>query len=147
MSKASFNFISFEKGLQRIASARKRLGLEERATKIVTSRDLEAEKLVEQLQVSKLPIGFQKWQLPVAISETGAQFFMSVAQAGSAVEEHSHEEGDGLRVIVSGSIMYDGKELVAGDWMFIPAKAAYSFKVGRHGATMFYCYACCCVPV
>lgn len=147
MSKASFDFISFEDGLHRVAEARRELGMAERTTQIVTSRDPSAERLREALKIAKLPAGFQKWQLPVAITETGAQFFMSVAQAGAAVEEHSHEEGDGLRVIISGSIDYAGQELTAGDWMFIPAKASYSFKVGHQGASMFYCYKCCCVPV
>lgn len=57
---------------------------------------------------------------------------------------HSHDEGDGFRFIVSGSILFDGRELHAGDWMFIPKGKTYSFKVGRSGVGICYCYACCC---
>ena len=45
---------------------------------------------------------------------------------------------------MSGSIIYKGNELVAGDWMYIPQGVKYSFKVGPNGARMGYCYQCCC---
>lgn len=147
MSQENFNFISFDAGLARIANARKELGLNDRNANIITSRDPIAERMRESLSIKKMPEGFQKWQLPFAFDAIGAQFFISVAQAGARVEEHYHEEGDGLRVILSGNIEYAGSELTAGDWMFIPKKERYSFTVGKYGASMFYCYACCCVPV
>ncbi|MGK5047770.1 cupin domain-containing protein [Janthinobacterium sp. GB4P2] len=146
MSNENFKFISFESGLERIAHARKELGLTEQNTTVLTSRDPFAQRIRESLSIRKLPAGFQKWQLPFALTGKGAQFFISVAQAGAGVEEHLHEEGDGIRVIVSGSIEYAGLELTAGDWMFIPQNVPYAFNAGKYGATMFYCYACCCVP-
>jgi hypothetical protein len=60
------------------------------------------------------------------------------------VPKHSHDEGDGIRIIMSGSIIYDGHELSGGDWMFIPKGVAYDFKVGPMGAALCYCYCCCC---
>jgi hypothetical protein len=135
------NKLSFEQGLQRIKEAVEKVGLK-RGT-VVTSRDLAAEKLRELLVVNNVPPGFQKWQLPVYLNKP-SQLFITVAQPGVEAPSHSHDEGDGVRFIVSGSIIHDGRELTAGDWMFIPARAQYSFRVGRFGAVMCYCYCCCC---
>ena len=147
MQKEESRFISFADGLNRIVSARKDLGMEAPLKRIITSKDPQSERLTESLKVNKLPAGFQKWQLPFAFNGKGAQFFVSVAAPGATVEEHLHEEGDGVRLILSGSIEYAGQSLASGDWMYIPERASYSFRVGRLGATMFYCYQCCCVPV
>lgn len=51
-----------------------------------------------------------------------------------------------MRFIVSGSVIYNGKELVGGDWMFVPKDVPYSLDVGPNEAIMCYCYPCCCVP-
>ena len=72
--------------------------------------------------------------------------FFSVGNPDVLVPEHSHDEGDGLRIIISGSVYYENKELKSGDWMFIPKGLKYSIKTGPLGATMFYIYQCCCVP-
>ena len=110
---------------------------------IVTSKDRRANEVREELRVTNIPEGFSKWQLPVYFKKP-THLFISVGSPGVHTPEHSHDEGDGLRFIASGSISYDGKELGAGDWMFIPAGAKYEFTVGSLGATMFYCYECCC---
>ncbi len=113
--------------------------------KIVTSRDEGMDRILDALRVTNIPAGFTKYQLPVAIEGgPGAQFFVSIGAPNTEVAKHSHNEGDGLRFIVSGSIIYDGKELTSGDWMFIPKGQQYSMKVGKTGATLFYCYSCCC---
>ena len=137
-----FDFITFAEGLQRIRNA---TGAG-RGGGIVTSRDAGMNELLEKLSVRLDNPGFKKWQLPVALDGTGAQFFVTVASPGASVGEHSHDEGDGLRYIVAGSIEYNGQELNSGDWMFIPKGARYSMKVGPMGASMFYCYQCSCVP-
>jgi hypothetical protein len=46
--------------------------------------------------------------------------FISIAEPGIKVGKHCHEEGDGIRFIAGGSIIFEGKELISGDWMFIP---------------------------
>src|SRR3984957_10639340 len=112
-----------------------------RENTIITSRDEGAEKRREALRLTNIPPGFAKWQLPLYFDKP-THLFMSVATAGAHTPEHSHDEGGGLRFIASGSMQYNGKELTAGDWMFIPAGAKYSFHVGPFGATMFYCYQC-----
>jgi hypothetical protein len=134
--------ISFADGKDRIAEALRKVG-HDMHSRILTSRDAEAVKLCNLLGVSKqdLPAGFTKWQLPFYLD--GGQFFITTAQPGAEVGEHSHDN-DGVRFIVSGSVYFDGIELNAGDWMFIPKDKKYSLKVSPLGATMCYCYCCCC---
>ena len=110
---------------------------------MITSRDEAARYAQKLLTVSEVPGGFRKWQLPVYLDRP-SQLFITVAEPRADVPEHSHDEGDGIRFIAQGSIIYNGTELTAGDWMFIPAGSRYSFKVGELGALMCYCYCCCC---
>ncbi len=84
-------------------------------------------KLCNLLAVdSELPEGITKWQLPFYME--GGQFFVTTAKAGVEVAEHSHDD-DGVRFIISGSIIYDGIELGAGDWMFLPKGNAIASKL------------------
>jgi len=111
--------------------------------KILTSKDVEKAGLDDKLNITNIPSGFKKSMLPVFL-EKASTFYISHGEAGTEVPEHSHDEGDGLRVILSGSIRYGDSELKEGDWMFLPAGQKYSFSVGERGVTMFYCYSCCC---
>jgi redox-sensitive bicupin YhaK (pirin superfamily) len=144
MSQHNFdpNQLTCDEGLKRIerGSEQAVIKLERR---ILTSKDEDVAKLTSVLKVSNIPEGFQKWQLPVYL-DSPSQLFISTAAPGSTVPKHMHREGDGIRFIISGSIFYNGQELTAGDWMFIPAGHAYSFDVGKFGVTMCYCYCCCC---
>nr|AYR06198.1 hypothetical protein [Renouxia sp.] len=38
-------------------------------------------------------------------------------------------------------ILFNGQELISGDWMYIPQGIPYLFKVGSFGDIMCYCYA------
>lgn len=136
------NQLTFADGLNRIAKAVDKVGLSV-SDRITTSRDPDVREAVIALKVTNVPSGFQKWQLPVSLSGA-SQMFLTAANPGASVPAHSHDEGNGIRFIISGSIIYDGKELTAGDWMFIPQGKKYSFQVGELGATMAYCYECCC---
>lgn len=141
-SKFDPNQLTFEEGLKRITQASEKIGIKlDRG--ILTSRDKDVFRLTNVLRVTNVPAGFVKWQLPVYLDKP-SQLFISSAAPLSTVETHSHRDGDGIRFIVSGSIDYNGQELSAGDWMFIPAGQEYSFQVGPRGATMCYCYCCCC---
>jgi len=143
MSTPSFNpnRLTFDDGLRRIEEAVKRAGVD--AQTILTSRDETVSEALELLRVENVPDGFVKWQLPVAL-RCESQLFVTAAEPGISVPRHSHDEGDGVRFIAGGSIVYEGQELTAGDWMYIPAGREYSFEVGRYGALMCYCYCCCC---
>ena len=144
MAKAKFdpNRLTFEDGLARIDKAIKKTGAR-LGGKIVTSRDSNMPKLKQALKVTNVPKGFQKYQLPVAL-RCQSQMFVTIAEPGIKTPRHAHKEGDGIRFIAGGSIIHEGKELTAGDWMFIPAGVPYSFEVGPQGALMCYCYCCCC---
>lgn len=134
------NRAKFEFGVNRVREAVKDSGLS--LDKILTSRDPELRKVISKLQVDNIPKDFKKWQLPFIFERS--QLYISVGNPDADVPQHSHDEGDGIRVIVSGSIRYGNLELSAGDWMFVPKGKKYSFKVGSMGAVMFYCYCCCC---
>lgn len=143
MAKRRFdpNRLTFEDGVARIQRAVAGVGL--KTDRVLTSRDKQVGKAVKKLAVTNVPAGFTKWQLPVYL-DGPSQMFVTVAQPGAEVARHSHKEGDGIRFIAGGSIVYNGVELNQGDWMFIPAGKSYSFRVGPHGALMCYCYCCCC---
>jgi hypothetical protein len=143
MATASFNpnRLTFEEGLKRIEEAATRAGVDRERT--LTSRDDEVIRALDALEIENVPDGFKKWQLPLAL-RCESQLFVTVGQPGVKVPPHSHDEGHGVRFIAGGSISYEGRELTAGDWMYIPAGQEYSFEVGRYGAIMCYCYCCCC---
>jgi hypothetical protein len=136
------NRLSFDQGLERIQRALDYVKLDARE-QIVTSKDPLSIKLRGMLEVDNIPDGFKKWQLPVYLDQP-SQLFISVGAPGTKVGRHSHDEGDGIRFIAGGSIFYQGQELTAGDWMFIPKGRSYEFDVGPVGALMCYCYCCCC---
>ncbi|MDY0417014.1 cupin domain-containing protein [Enterobacter sp. 170198] len=136
------NKLTFAEGLKRIENAFAKEKMKY-PTSIITSRDANLAKVCNALKVDNVPLGFKKWQLPVHL-EMASQFFISVGVADTAVPLHSHDEGDGFRLIMSGTIIYNGIELTEGDWMFIPKGKSYDFKVGEKGVTLFYCYSCCC---
>ena len=137
------NKFSFEEGIKRVDEALQSIEFDMNA-QIFTSRDEVAHALTRNLLTDNIPDGFHKWQLPLYFQEPGAQIFFSVSGPGVSVDEHSHDEGPGLRIIISGSINYKGQELSSGDWMYIPAGKPYSFDVGDLGVVMCYCYQCCC---
>lgn len=136
------NALTYDEGIERIhaalKAARVRLGNE-----IVTSRNPRVRKVMDSLRVKNIPNGFKKWQLPVYL-DSPSQMYLSIGAPDTVVPRHSHQEGDGIRVIIGGSIIYNRVELTEGDWMFIPKGKPYDFKVGPGGASMFYCYCCSC---
>ena len=137
------NKFTFEEGLKKIRDALAKHHMSDIQSKIVTSKDPGVDKVLSDLETKNVPSGFKKWQLPV-YQDGPTQLFISVGAPNADVPEHSHDEGDGFRYVASGSILYKGHELSAGDWMFIPKAAKYSIKIGKMGATMFYCHQCCC---
>ena len=129
--------ITFQEGLQRIGAARQKTRVSQE-DRILTSRDPGISDMREDLRVSGLPEGFEMWQLPVTVGRTLQ--FIGVAAPRARMPAHRHNQPV-LRVILSGSITYEGKELTAGDWMYIPAGKEYSFQAGHLGATFLYPHA------
>jgi len=142
MSNFNPNATSFDEGIQRIRSALDEIGFQSKG-EILTSRHDSMRKVEKLLAVDNVPDGFSKWQLPVFL-DGPSQLYVSVGNPGVDVPEHSHDGGDGFRYIVSGSVIYEGVELVQGDWMFIPGGKKYRLKIGDRGALMCYCYCCSC---
>ncbi|MDX0451744.1 hypothetical protein GOC55_30455 [Sinorhizobium medicae] len=110
---------------------------------IITSRDVPDLWKAKELAVSNVPGGFNKIILPF-YTDGAATFYISSAGPYVKVPRHSHDEGNGIRIIMSGSIFWDGLELQASEWMYLKAGAPYEFEVGPRGVSIFYCYQCCC---
>ena len=128
--------------MQELREIQKKFGID--TGRIITSHDPIVKKLAyTDLNVSNIPEGFTKTRLPVYFEEP-TTLYISAGAPGTKVPRHSHDEGDGIRFMISGSIHYKDMELTQGDWMFVPAKADYEFEVGPMGAVMCYCYSCCC---
>ena len=108
---------------------------------IITSRDPAALRAKDNLAVENVPEGFQKWQLPVYLDGASVPY-VTVGEPGARVSEHSHE-GDMIRLIITGSIIFEGQELTAGDWMYIPAGKSYSYEVGGESQMTKYDYYKC----
>jgi len=128
--------------LEKLKTANAKAGFSQTGT-ITTSRDNSSKRAAQFLKVTNVPKGFKKFMLPVHMADT-CVMYTSVGAPDTKVATHSHDEGDGFRFIVSGSIIYKDQELTSGDWMHIPAGKKYAFTVGLLGVTMFYCYRCCC---
>ena len=135
------NHLTLAQGIDIIKKAQKDLGLTQ--DKIITSHDVPGLWTNRDLRVTNIPGGFNKVMLPFYF-EGASTFYISSAGPNLYVPAHSHDEGAGFRFIASGSIIYNGKEFKGGDWMFVPAKATYEFRVGPTGVLICYCYQCCC---
>jgi hypothetical protein len=111
MAKFNPNIKSFAACVEDLKAAVARASLNTR--KIVTSRDAAAVRLRTELKCTNVPAGFTKWELPVYLDKPSLMY-ISIGNPEVDVPEHSHDEGDGIRFIASGSIEYKGKELHAG---------------------------------
>jgi quercetin dioxygenase-like cupin family protein len=127
--------LSFEQGSERIHGALRKAKLDMENT-IVTSRDPWAAQMREELRMTNQPSGVEMWQLPVVLNQS--LLFMQVLAPGAEVPQHAHVRSAVFRLVISGSIVYDGKELKAGDWMYVPQGQSYSFAAGSAGATVMY---------
>jgi hypothetical protein len=137
------NNLTFDEGVERINQALKEARLEV-GNEIITSRDEKVMKVQELLDIKNMPQGFKKWQLPVML-RCESQMYITVASPNAKVSQHLHE-GPSIRFIVKGSIRYNGTELTAGDWIYIPADVQYALEAGSDGGTTCGCYCCSCVP-
>jgi len=137
------NETTLKEGLELVNKLQKELQIDK--TKIFTSKDVPNLYKHKTAQVTNVPPGFNKIILPFSTTKE-ATFYISSGAPNAQVPTHSHEEGEGIRFIVSGSIIFQGKELTEGDWMFMPARASYDFQVGPRGVTICYCYCCSCAP-
>lgn len=129
------------KGVLRVKEALKKLKLS-LGDKIVTSRDPQMAKLMEELRRTTLPEGFEQWQLPIILGggERPVMSFITVGQPNAKLPLHKHRNDTLLRIVLSGSIIYKNIELITGDWMYIPTGLAYGFAAGRLGCVIMHLY-------
>ena len=123
----------------RIRKALAKHGIRTSDDRVVTSRDKGMDDVRYHMRREGMPPGFEQWQLPVKLSgETF--FFMTVAAPGAVVPSHKHKR-DLFRVVIWGSIFYNGLELKPGDWMFVPKGVEYSLSAAVNpGAAICHCY-------
>jgi mannose-6-phosphate isomerase-like protein (cupin superfamily) len=125
-------------GVKRINAALKKAGIVLTKGRVITSRDDSMDEAREELRRLNLPPGFQSWQLPVPKNDL--DIFLTVVSPGAVLPEHSHTR-DLFRVVLSGSIFTEGKELKTGDWMYVPAGTPYSYSAGFNpGAIVMHVY-------
>jgi quercetin dioxygenase-like cupin family protein len=107
-------------------------------TKFTTSRDRGwSDALIER---KGMPQGWNTWQLPLYLKNGTSFFFIQRCETGTELPRHGHNV-DQLRVVMSGKVSIDGKELSAGDWVFIPGGVKYSMKaLSNAGPVILYCY-------
>jgi len=111
------------------------------ADTIITSRDPRVMAMLESLETETMPVGFVQCQLPILLPGTNAMYFISRGESNAKFPKHRHDRDNGLRVIVDGSLIYDGVELSAGDWFYVPRGCSYEFTVGTRGCLVFHVYA------
>jgi hypothetical protein len=90
--------------------------------------------------------GVQKFELPIDMLPL--RVAKVIFPPGSVVRKHVHPRhsieapGGGLRIVVSGSILYEGREYRSGDWFFVPNGQPYEFTTDVTVPTiLFYKYA------
>src|SRR5215831_17763785 len=103
--------LTFEQGCERIREALRKAEVDIENT-IVTSRDPWAERLREAGRMTNQPSGVAMWQLPVVLNQS--LLFLQELEPGAVVPEHKHVQAAVFRLVISGSIHYNGIELKVG---------------------------------
>jgi len=108
---------------------------------VVTSFDEIATRAETELAVdAPFADGVKKWQLPINLP--GFRLVMTKFPPGTVVKAHKHPSIPGfsrcgqVRVVIKGSIDYDGKIYGPGDWFYIPNGGAYSFTTDPNEETL-----------
>jgi len=129
------------KGVLRVKNALKEMGLK-LGDKVITSRDPSMMKLMEALRRTTLPKGFQQWQLPIILGggNRPVMSFITFGEPNAEIPNHKHKDDCLLRIVLSGTIIYDQQELTTGDWMYVPTGLPYAFKAGKLGCIIMHLY-------
>jgi hypothetical protein len=115
---------------------------------VITSFDLGAHKARRELVVdAPFAETVQKWQLPIPLP--GFRVIMTRFPRNTIVKAHVHPNINGaacgqFRVVVIGSIIYNKRKYVPGDWFFIPNDTPYTFTTDPDMETLenyYYQYA------
>ena len=100
---------------------------------VVTSFDEVARRAEEELRVgAPFAKTAKKWQLPIDVM--GFRIIKTVFPPDTIILPHTHSVLDpdvksgGFRMVVKGSITFEGQKFEPGDWFFVPNGTPYSFK-------------------
>jgi hypothetical protein len=112
----------------------------------VTSFDQAALSARDALRVdAPFGSGIAKWQLPVNMLEL--RVFQTVFPPDTLVAPHVHpvnteqDPGGSLRIVVKGSISYEGRTFRPGDWFYVPNGESYTFRSSPdEETTVMYLY-------
>jgi hypothetical protein len=135
------NPVPMQACLDAIAKLKTEAGIDDK--KIYTSKDFPGIWSSKVAACSNVPAGVKKVILPVSLGGTVTSYMSTIA-ANTKVPEHSHTDGPGMRLILSGSISFKGKELTETDWLYLPAGVRYEYEVGPRGVVILGWYECCC---
>ncbi len=116
------------------ASIREAIG-KEAEDQIVTSRDPGREGLPGR----RMPEGFAQKLQAVALPGNMLVFETKFGR-DKTLPSHSHAGVDIFRIVIEGSIEYEGTRLGPGDWMFVPSGSDYELSSGKDGATICHMY-------
>ncbi|MCG8088240.1 MAG: hypothetical protein JAY62_00670 [Candidatus Thiodiazotropha endolucinida] len=99
---------------------------------VVTSFDGVSKRAEKELTIdAPFAEGIRKWQLPIDVM--GFRIISTVFPPNTTVLPHVHSElksgikSGGFRIVVKGSITFEGKKYSPGDWFFIPNGVPYTF--------------------
>jgi quercetin dioxygenase-like cupin family protein len=129
-------------GVQRVRQVLRNHGHNDIGDRVLTSQDRGMQDILNELSRTQgMSPGFQQWQLPLGVGDNHTVLaFMTEAAAGAVLPAHSHE-ADLFRVVVAGSLEFNGVQLGTGDWMFIPKGTTYQYTAASNpGATTLHCY-------
>lgn len=126
------------KGVHTVKKALQDNGVDDR--KIYTSKDAAVLAALGDPNLARaLPNGFEQTMVPVVLHNR-VVVFVTTGPSGQSVPSHSHK-ADLFRVITSGTAIYNGIRLSAGDWMYVPAGETYSLEASSNpGYTGYHMY-------
>lgn len=120
-----------EAGADAVDAALKKYGLS--VDQILTSRDPQMDMVRNELRRENMPAGFLSWQIPAYLRSKLTHFFIQTALPGAILPAHAHEAPQ-FRIVLSGGVLYNGIELVGGDWIYTPKGASYSLSITMNPA-------------
>jgi hypothetical protein len=114
--------------------------------KVISSLDQSTSASQQTLRLATpFGSGIEKYELPIDMLPI--RVAKTVFAPGSVVTRHVHpphsEEspGGGVRIVVSGYVLFEGRRHGPGDWFFTPNGSPYEFSTDPDGVTIvFYSY-------
>ena len=125
------------RGVRRVKDALRKHGVDF-GNRVITSRDRGMDEVQKDLKRTGMPPGVEQWQIPIVVgANEDILSFTGQMEAGADVPEHAHNQAI-FRIVIQGSLEYNGMTLKAGDWMLVPAGQRYELKAGPDGCTTMY---------